>query len=400
VRRTVVLVLCGVLIAACTGAPASAATPGWVDGWAASPHSSAAETSVPTFADRTLRMIVRMHAGGTSVRIRLSNTFGDRPVRFGRAAVALRTVGPATTKALAVKFGGRPDATVAAGAEISSDPVGLTVNAGQDLAVDLYVPAPTGPATWHRSALQTSYVSTAGDHVGGEASAFATGTGHWFFLDAVSVKTASAPGTIVALGDSITDGSGSPSNANQRWPDVLHDRLAARGGGFESVVDEGIAGNRVLSDDPRNGVSALNRLTRDVLVRRGLKHVILLEGVNDLRTVGHTFPAEDIMAGYEKIIDRVHAKKAKIYGATLTPIEGSGRYTPAMEAERQKLNTWIRTSRKFDGVIDFDLATRDPADPLRFRVEYDSGDHLHPNQAGYRAMGEAVDLSLFPLRAP
>ena len=188
-RRTVVLALCGVLIAACTtGVPASAAaTPGWVEGWAASPHSSAAETSVPTFTDRTLRMIVRMHAGGTSVRIRLSNTFGDRPVRFGRAAVALRTAGPATEPAKPVKFGGRPDATVAAGAEISSDPVSLAVNSGQDLAVDLYLPAATGPATWHRSALQTSYLSAAGDHVGGDASAFPTGTGHWFFLDAVSV---------------------------------------------------------------------------------------------------------------------------------------------------------------------------------------------------------------------
>jgi lysophospholipase L1-like esterase len=397
VKRTVVLALCGVLIAACASAPASASSaPAWVEGWAASPHSSAAETSVPTFTNRTLRMIVRLHAGGTSVRVRLANTFGDRPVRFGRASVALRTAGAATGPARPVLFAGRPDATVATGAEISSDPVKLIVSAGQDLAVDLFLPVATGPATWHRSALQTSYLSTAGDHVGGAASAFPTGTGHWFFLDAVAVQTTTSPGTVVALGDSITDGSGSPANANQRWPDVLHDRLAARGGGYESVVDEGIAGNRVLSDDPRNGVSALNRLTRDVLVRRGLKHVILLEGVNDLRTVGHTYPADDIIAGYRKIIDRVHAKKAKIYGATLTPIEGSGRYTPAMEAQRQKLNTWIRTSGAFDGVVDFDVATRDPADPLRFRPEYDSGDHLHPNQAGYRAMGDAIDLNLFP----
>ena len=323
--RTGWLIAAATLAAALTATPAQAAAEPWVEGWAASPHSSAAETAVPTFAGQTLRMIVRLHAGGTSVRIRLSNTFGNRPVTFGRAGVGVRTDGAAIASSRPVRFGGRAAVTVGVGDEATSDPVSLTVAAGQDLAVDLFLPTATGPATWHRSALQTSYVSTAGDHVGEKAAtAYPTGTGHWFFLNAVSVHSATTPGTIVALGDSITDGSGSPGNTNQRWPDFLHARLAAGPGPYGSVVDEGIAGNRVLSDDPRNGVSALNRLNRDVLARRGLRHVILLEGVNDLRTTGHTYPATDIIAGYRKIIAGVHAKKAKIYGATLTPIEGSG----------------------------------------------------------------------------
>ena len=212
----------------------------------------------------------------------------------------------------------------------------------------------------------------------------------------MNVSSTTSPGTIVALGDSITDGSGSAGNANHRWPDFLAARLAARPGPDESVVNEGIAGNKVLTDSARNGQSALHRLTRDVLVRRSLRHVILLEGVNDLRDSAAPATAEQIIGGYRQIIDRVHARNARIYGATLTPIEGSGRYSAAMERERQAVNTWIRTSGAFDGVIDFDKATQDPADHLRFLPAYDSGDHLHPNDAGYQAMGAAINLALFP----
>jgi lysophospholipase L1-like esterase len=286
---------------------------------------------------------------------------------------------------------------VAAGAEVSSDPVALTVAAGQDLVVSVYLPRTTGPATWHRSALQTSYLSTTGDHARDlGASAYGTTTPHWFFLDAVNVLSTTAPGTVVALGDSITDGSHSTPNANRRWPDVLAGRLAAASGTrAPSVVDEGIAGNKVLTDTPRNGVSALHRLTRDVLQRRGLRQVILLEGVNDLRSSTPPATADQIIAGYRQIIDRLHAQQVKVYGATLTPIEGSGGYSAVMEQQRQALNRWIRTSGAFDAVIDFDTATQDPADPLRFLPAYDSGDHLHPNDAGYRAMGNAIDLNLF-----
>ena len=374
-----------------------AAAGAWVDGWAAAPHSSAAETAVPTFSNQSVRMVVRLHAGGNAVRIRLSNTFGDRPVTFGRASVGVRGSGAAVPAVQPVTFAGKPGVTVTAGAETSSDVVSLAVRAGQDLAVSLYLPAATGPATWHRSALQTSYLSTAGDHTGeAGAGAYTTTTGHWFFLDAVNVSSTTSPGTIVALGDSITDGSGSAGNANHRWPDFLAARLAARPGPDESVVNEGIAGNKVLTDSARNGQSALHRLTRDVLVRRSLRHVILLEGVNDLRDSAAPATAEQIIGGYRQIIDRVHARNARIYGATLTPIEGSGRYSAAMERERQAVNTWIRTGGAFDGVIDFDKATQDPADHLRFLPAYDSGDHLHPNDVGYQAMGAAINLALFP----
>jgi lysophospholipase L1-like esterase len=393
-RVQVVAVAVGAVLAATAGAASAAAKPAWVDAWGAAPHSSAAETTVPTFANQTLRLIVHLHAGGGSVRVRLANTFGDRAVTFGRVSVGVRTGGAAVGSSKPVAFSGKTSVTVARGAEVSSDPTAITVAAGQDLAVSVYLPADTGPATWHRSALQTSYVSTAGDHTRDTAaSAYTATASHWFFLDAISVST-TAPGAVVALGDSITDGSGSPGNANHRWPDFLSNRLAASGSA-ESVVDEGIAGNKVLTDDPRSGVSALHRLTRDVLVRRGLRHVILLEGINDLRAPDKQATADEIIAGYRQIIDRVHAKHAKIFGATLTPVEGSGRYTAVMERERQKINTWIRTSGAFDGVIDFDKATQDPADPLRFLPNYDSGDHLHPNDKGYQAMAAAIDLNLF-----
>jgi lysophospholipase L1-like esterase len=381
---------------AAAATPAFAATvPPWVDAWAGSPQP---QTGTPvSFTDQTLRMVVHLHAGGGSVRVRLANTFGDRDVTFGHVTVAVRASGAAVGAVHAVPFAGLGSVTVAKGAEVTSDTVAVSVRAGQDLAVSLYVRAATGPATYHRSAHQTSYLSTPGDHsTETGAGSFTTTTGSWYFLDAVSVHGGGSPGTIVALGDSITDGSGSAGNANHRWPDRLSDRLRARTGvPAKSVVDEGIAGNAVLTDLPLGGPSALHRLTRDVLVRRGLTDVILLEGVNDLRSANPPATADQIIAGYQQIIDRVHTKGARVFGATLTPVEGSGRYTTVMEQQRQKLNAWIAAPGHFDGFVDFARAVQDPADPLRMLPAYDSGDHLHPNDAGYRAMGDAIDLTLF-----
>jgi lysophospholipase L1-like esterase len=341
-------------------------------------------------------MIVRLHAGGSSVRIRLSNTFGSRPLTFGRVRVAVRNTGSTLVASTnrPVRFAGANSVTVAVGAEVQSDPVALTVKAGQDLAVSMYVPGQTGSATWHRSALQTSYVSVAGDHAGNNnATPYTTTTGNWYFVDAVSTQSATAPSTVVAIGDSITDGSGSTSNANRRWPDVLSNRLITRyGAAAPSVVNEGIAGNKVATDSPRNGQSAVRRLNRDVLQRKALRHVILLEGINDLRA-GAT--AASIIAAYQQIIDGVHAKGAKIYGGTILPFKGTPNYSAALENVRTTVNNWIRTSGRFDGVVEFDVATRDPADPLRLNPAYERPDHLHPNDAGYAAMGNAVNLALF-----
>jgi lysophospholipase L1-like esterase len=391
--------LAGAVVATGVSANAATAVPTWVDSWAASPQSSAlASTTPPTYTNQTLRLIVRSHSGGTSVRVRLANTFGDRDLTFGHVTVASRSTGAAVTSVRTAKFAGLTSVTVLKGAEVSSDPVSLTVAAGHDLAVSIYLPKSTGPVTYHRSAHQTSYVSGSGDHATETGSgSFGTTIGTWPFLDAVSVGGGTAPGTIVALGDSITDGSGSTTNTNRRWPDKLSARLRARTSvPAKSVVDEGIAGNQVLTDSTGiGGPSVLHRLTRDVLVRRGLTDVILLEGINDLRSSNPPATADQIIAGYQQIIDRVHGKGARIFGGTLTPVEGSARYTSTMEQQRQKLNAWIKAPGHFDGFVDFATATADPADPLRFLPTYDSGDHLHPNDAGYQAMANAVNLSLF-----
>lgn len=379
-------------VAACmvaSSVTSAVAGTGWVAAWAAGEQSTTTVTPPPMFADQTVRLVVHTHASGKGVRLRLSNTFGDRPLTFGRVTVGLSAGGGAVTALHNVTFAGAAATIVPKGHEVTSDPVALAVRAETDLAVSVYLPVNTGPATYHRSAHQTNYVSTAGDHTD-ELTAvnFPTTVGSWFFLDSVSVGDTPDVGAIVALGDSITDGSGS-SGANHRWPDFLAARVAGRP---ESVVDVGIAGNKVLVDDPLAGQSALNRLERDVLSQPGLRTVIMLEGINDLRSTTPPATADAIISGYKKIIDRVHARGARILGATITPVKGSARYDDNMERARQTINTWIRTSHAFNGVVDFAAATQDSTDPLRLLPAYDSGDHLHLNNAGYQAMADSVDL--------
>jgi lysophospholipase L1-like esterase len=299
--------------------------------------------------------------------------------------------------------------TIPVGAEVYSDPVALTVGAEQNLAVSLFVPGRSGPATWHAVGAQTNYVSTPGNHAADPAGgAFATQVTSWFWLDGVDVLAPAQDRAVVTLGDSITDGVGSTVNANDRWPDFLARRLLAAPATHRvSVLDEGISGNRVLHNAPCCGVSALARLHRDVLAQDGVRWVILLEGINDIGFSGLTGPetaphtnvsAAQIIAGYQQIIAEAHAKELKLYGATLTPFKGTifpGYYTAAGEQKREAVNRWIRTSGAFDAVIDFDKAIRDPSDPLRILPADDSGDHLHPNDAGYAAMADAIDLALF-----
>jgi lysophospholipase L1-like esterase len=387
------------------GAPASGATGengAWVDAWAASPQPGATGVAgFPTpssFDNQTVRLVVHAQAAGNQVRVKLSNAFGDRPLVIGAGKVARRTTGagidPDTSRPLT--FGGRSTIAVPAVAEVLSDPVELRVTAGADLAVDLYLPQPTGVPTWHFDAEQTSYI-TAGNHAGDAVLPAANAVTSWFFLTDVAVSTGRGAAGIVALGDSITDGYGSTVDANHRWPNYLADRL---GHGRLSVIDEGISAGRLLHDVV--GPSALARFGRDVLAKPSARYVITLIGINDIGLPGaFGRPAEDVSAadieqGYQQLVARAHENGLRIFAGTLTPIEGSVYDKPANEAKRQEVNGWLRGGASgFDGIVDFDTAVRDPAHPTRLLAAYDSGDHLHPGDAGYQAMANAVNTHWF-----
>jgi lysophospholipase L1-like esterase len=360
------------------------------------------------FANQTLREIVFTHAGGQKVRLRIANTFGAQPLTIGQADVAFQDSGAAVVpeSERRLTFNGEASVTIPVGAEVYSDPVPLPIGATRSLAVSLYVPDATGPTTWHATARQTLYVAPGNkaSDLSGAAYVARTDVPSWFWLDGVDVDAGPMNAVIVTLGDSITDGMNSTLDANARWPDFLANRLASREVNRFSVLDEGISGNRVLSDTPTH-VNALARLDRDVLAQDGVRYVILLEGINDIgatcRGVAQA-SADQIITGYQEIITQAHMKRITIYAGTLTPFKGAlhdtplaGYYCAAGEDKRQAVNTWIRTSGEFDGVIDFDVAMRDPFNPLMLRQEYDSGDHIHPNDAGYQAMADTVDLSLF-----
>jgi lysophospholipase L1-like esterase len=379
----------------------------WVATWAASPMAAApARLAAPDdfssagFDDQTIRDIVWTSAGGQAARIRLSNQFGTRPVTFSEVDIGVSAGGPFVVPVTShrVTFAGSTSVTIAPGAAAVSDPVVMTVPAQTNLAVSLYTSGPTGPATYHSDAQQISYVSESGDYAGSESAAgFTVTSQHWYFLDEVDVRAGPATGgTIVAFGDSITDGYRSSVGADDRWPNDLARRLQASAPGqVHPVVDEGISGNRILADSVLFGVSAQARFLRDAADVSGARYVILLEGIND---IGFTLtPVKRLIGGYEDLIAAAHTAGLKIFGATLTPFQGSGYYSAAKEAEREAVNRWIRASGAFDGVIDFDRAVRDPADPLRLLPAYDSGDHLHPNDAGYQAMADAINLALFQL---
>jgi lysophospholipase L1-like esterase len=307
-----------------------------------------------------------------------------------------------------VTFGGSRSIAIPEGAEVLSDPVSLAVGSGRNLAISLFTAGETGPATVHGSALQTNYVSDAGNFAAEDgANGFAKTTGSWYFLSAVEVLSPTGvKGAVVALGDSITDGASSRPKKNERWTDVLARRLLASHTEI-AVLNAGISGNRVLTTSPCWGQNALARLGRDVLAQAGIEAVILFEGTNDIGQpdtpatennpcLSRTqVTADEIIAGYKQIIARTHARGLKIFGATILPYQGFGAWTAMGEAKRVAVNQWIRTSGAFDGVIDFDAALRDPATPARMAPQYDSGDHLHPGPAGHEAMGNAVDLALF-----
>ena len=401
-----------IFAAAAAVALMSAASVARADGWIASWGASDVFPIGQQINYQTLRQIVRLSAGGKQVRVRFSNETGLYPLVIGAAHIAkpapdapVGTIDAATDHALT--FGGLGEITVPPGAAALSDPVDMDIAPLSTLAISLFVPRWTGPSVIHPDGVATTDISGEGDFTAAAAIPSPKTSTSRFFLNEVDVNASGQPAVVVALGDSITDGYRSEVDANHRWPDRLAERLAARSGAEPvGVVNEGIGGNRILHDHPEDlfGPNALARLDRDVLSVPGLRWVVLMEGIND---IGHStsadlpeqdVSAEEIIAGMKQIIARVHQHGAKIYGATLTPYEGTtfhGFYQPAGEAKREAVNAWIRSGGSFDAVIDFDAAVRDPDHPTRIRADYDVGDHLHPNDAGYRAMGDAVDLKLF-----
>jgi lysophospholipase L1-like esterase len=404
------------LLACVLASPLLAAeTNHWVSTWAASPAPQLAETEQMRaakleFENQTLREIVHVSIGGPSLRVRLSNAYGSQPLEIAAAHIALsaQKSGIAAGSDRPLTFSGRPSVTIPANALVLSDPVKLDTAAASDLAISIFVAKAATGAGIHYSAQQTSYLGP-GDLTGAptlpqDASTITS----WVFLTGVDVLVPAPASTIVAFGDSITDGAHSTVDANHRWPDILAARLLARHDRKAvAVVDMGIGGNRILHDGVTNvrfGVNALARFDRDVLAQPGAKYVIVLEGINDLGHAGSSAPvsenvtAEDIIAGLKQMIERSHERGLKVFGATLTPFEGTvskGYFTPEKEVQRKAVNEWIRTGKAFDGFIDFEKAVRDPAHPDRMLAAYDSGDHLHPGDAGYKAMGDAIDLALF-----
>ncbi len=374
----------------------------WLGTWATSPQTQSATQTPRTFEpSTTIRQIVRTSIGGTEVRVRLSNELGSTPLVVGSASVALRSGGaaivPGTDRPLT--FSGLTSVTIPPGAPMLSDPVALAVPPLSDVAISIHLPQGAQGTTFHSVGLQSNYIAPAGgDYTSATVLPSPTTVLNYFFLTGVEVAAPKRAAAVVTLGDSITDGTRSTPDTNSRWPNVLAMRLQEnRSLDHLSVLNEGISGNRLLSAG--SGPNTLSRFDRDVLSKPGVEYLTLLIGINDIgnsaRGTGPVVTAEDIITGYRQIVVRAHEHGIAVYGATLTPIQGSGYDFPAAESMRQTVNEWIRSSGEFDAVIDFDAATRDPEQPARFLPAYDSGDHLHPNDAGYRAMGMLIPLRLF-----
>jgi lysophospholipase L1-like esterase len=391
-------------------AQSAAAQPVWVASWGTSQQIPEPQNVLPPGAlrDATLRQIVHLSVGGTALRVHLSNVFGTAPLHFTSVHIArpLATDGPAIDPATdkALTFAGASDVIVPAGAEFVSDPVTESVAPLSNLAITFHLDDPPAPETGHPGSRATSYY-VPGDQVAAAAFANPGSVDHWYQLTAIDVLAPAGAAAIAVLGDSITDGHGSTTNGNDRWTDALAARLlqnpATRTVG---VSNQGSGGNHVLIDGA--GPSALSRVDRDVLAPAAVRWVIVFEGINDLGGLSrmgdvpaadHTALVERLIGAYQQILVRAHAHGLRVYGATITPDSGSDYYHPgpANEADRQAVNAWIRAAGHFDAVIDFDAVVRDPRQPDRLLPAFDCGDHLHPSPAGYRAMANAIPLSLF-----
>ncbi len=398
------------LVFACAS---SAAPDHWVVTWGASASPQRTEAQMRDeqliYQNQTLREVVHSSIGGQVVRVRLSNAYSKQSAEIASAHISLSANKAEIVKASdhVLTFSGQVTVTIPPNAVVVSDPVKLDVPPAHDVAISLFLPKATMAGGIHYAAQQTTYLGT-GNLTGSESITPAATLESWVFLSDLDVMASGPASTLIAFGDSITDGAKSTTDANRRWPNFLATRLSVRRGHPEiGVLDAGIGGNRILHDaltDVRFGVNALARFDRDVLAQPGARYVIVLEGINDLGHAGSSAPASEtvsareIISGLQQLAERAHENGLAIFGATLTPFEGTiypGYFTPDKEAKRKAVNQWLRTTNVFEGVIDFDKALRDPNHPDRMLAAYDSGDHLHPNDAGYKAMADSIDLSLF-----
>lgn len=383
---------------------AQSAAPGkWVGSWTSAPDAAG-----PALPAQTIRQVIRTSVGGTHVRVRLSNLFGSTPLNIGAAHIGVcagsAAIRPSSGHVL--RFQGAGSVTIAPGASVLSDAAPMDVEALQELAVSLYLPEGSGPSTIHGAALQTAYIAPGQDHTGTTAFPAGPTDDSRYFLTDVEVSSAGTPRAIVVVGDSIADGIGSTEEANLRWPDVLAQLLREEGSNSPiAVLNAGIAGNRLLKDGARPfvGPSVLARFDRDALDKPGVRWVVLAHGINDivasdmLGTAAQQASAAQIIDGMRSLIQRARARGVGMVGATLLPLGGVRRpflHTPEGEAKRQAVNAWIRGSGEFDAVLDVDALLRDPARPERLLPRFDSGDHLHPNDARYRAMAAAAHALL------
>jgi lysophospholipase L1-like esterase len=367
----------------------------WIGTWMAAPQRTEPGNLPPEpgFADTTLRQVVRVTLGGPRVRVRFSNEFGTVPLTLTAARAARAgsagAILPRTDTALT--FGGRASVTIAPGALAVSDACAIDVPPLSDLAVTLHTRTPSRDITGHPGSRCTSYLQ-AGSQVSAADLTPSVKVDHWYFLSGVEVPSSKRAGAVITLGDSLTDGRGSPTNGNGRWPDYLARRLQANPATRQvAVLNAGIGGNAVLRGGL--GPTALERLDRDVLAQPGARWLIVFEGINDLG--GRAAGARDLIAAFQQIVTRAHARGLRVYGGTILPCGKSFYFTPELEAARQEINQWIRGSKTFDAVIDFDAALRDPQTPSELSAAALSPDHLHPSGLGYKILADAIDLKLF-----
>ena len=414
-RSTAIWIFIVVLLCVFARAESSNNYGHWVSGWSAAMHAPLPFPGLPpspVFENQTIRMVIRPTVGGERVRIRLSNAFGTGALKIGSAHIALSSqeakVSPETDRPLT--FAGKPSISIPPGAPALSDAVDLKVSRFTEIAVSIFLPEKTASSTVHFWGQHKTYISGTGDFSGKTEMPNGTTSASWYWLADVELWASDQTRATVTLGDSITDGVGAPQGDYTDWPDLLANRLAAEQGDSIAVLNAGIGGNRILHDGA--GVNALARFDRDVLAQPGVVNLIVLEGINDIGWphmrpklpdgtapkempfVHEVVSAQELIIGLQQVIERAHEHGIRVFGATLTPYEGADYYSEDGEATRQAVNQWIRTSGAFDAVFDFDAAVRDPNHPSQFREGYHSGDHLHPSATGYKAMANAVDLTI------